>query len=284
MAAGRRKIGASIGLVPFFVYVGIFLLIPTVVVFIQAFTASDGGFTLEGIKALTKPSTIQITQATLILSLTTAVVGAAVGAMVAYVVSTGERDGLLRRVVTSGCGVLAQFGGVTLAFAFIATIGRQGVVTPWLNTVGINLKDSTFLFSLEGLTLVYTYFQIPLMVIVFLPAVDGIRPQWREAADTLGATTWQFWRHVGIPLLFPAFLGSMLLLFANAFATYSTAAALINQASPILSLEIGNSLGNELLGNQGNLAASLAFEMVVIVALVMFVYSRLQKRTSGWLQ
>lgn len=284
MATGSRKIGASIGLVPFFVYAGIFLIIPTVVVFIQAFTAPGGGFTLGGIKALTKPSTIHITKDTLVLSLSTAVVGAAVGAVVAYVVSTAERDGLLRRVVTSGCGVLAQFGGVTLAFAFIATIGRNGVVTPWLATVGINLKDSTFLFTLQGLTLVYTYFQIPLMVIVFLPAVDGIRPQWREAADNLGATTWQFWRHVGIPLLLPAFLGSMLLLFANAFAAYATAAALVNQASPILSLKIGSSLGNELLGAQSNLAASLAFEMVVIVALVMFGYSRLQKRTSGWLQ
>lgn len=284
MSSTLRRARSSIGVVPFFAYVAIFLVIPTVVVFVQAFTAPGGGFTLEGIKALSKPSTVQITKNTVVLSLTTALIGAVVGAVVAYVVSTAERDGLLRKVVTSGCGVLAQFGGVTLAFAFIATIGRNGVVTPWLGAIGLNLKDSTFLFTLDGLTLVFTYFQIPLMVIIFLPAVDGIRPQWREAADNLGASTWQFWRHVGGPLLFPAFLGSLLLLFANAFASYSTAAALVNQASPILSLKIGNSLGNELLGAQSNLAASLAFEMVVIVAVIMLAYGLLQKRTSRWLQ
>ncbi len=283
MEKGRRKIGASIGLAPFFLYAGIFLVIPTVVVIIQAFTAPGGGFTLEGMKALKTPSTIQITKDTIVLSLTTALIGAVVGAVVAYAVSTADKDGMLRRVVTSGCGILAQFGGVTLAFAFIATVGRNGVVTPFLADIGINLRDSTFLFSLNGLTLVYTYFQIPLMVIVFLPAVDGLRPQWREAADNLGASTWQFWRYVGVPVLLPAFLGSALLLFANAFAAYATARALINQANPILALKIGNSLGNELLGAQSNLAASLAFEMVVIVAVVMFAYSRLQKRTSGWL-
>ncbi len=278
--AARRRFGASFGLVPFLAYVGIFLITPTVVVFIKAFQTNDTPpqVTLDAIKQLKETATLEITKDTVTLSLTTALIGAVVGALVAYVVSTGKKDGVLRRFVTSVCGVLAQFGGVALAFAFIATIGRAGVVTDWLN-----LTDTSWLFTLKGLTLVYSYFQIPLMVIVFLPALDGIRPQWREAADNLGASTWQYWRHIGFPLLFPAFLGSALLLFANAFATYATARALVNQGSPILSLKIGNSLGNEVSGSQGNLAASLALEMVVIVAVVMTLYAILQRRTSRWL-
>ncbi|MBA3232558.1 MAG: ABC transporter permease subunit [Propionibacteriales bacterium] len=283
MKPSTRGIGASLGLAPFLLYVGIFLVVPTVVVFIQAFVV-EGSFSLAAIESLKKPTMVEITTNTVILSLATAVLGAVIGALVAYVVSTANPDGLLRRFVTSLSGVLAQFGGVTLAFAFIATVGRTGVVSGWLNGVGLDITNSTWLFSLKGLTLVYTYFQIPLMVIVFLPALDGIRPQWREAAGTLGASTWQYWRHVGVPLLFPAFLGSTLLLFANAFAAYATAAALINQGSPILALKIGNSLGNEVLGSQANIAAAIALEMVVIVAAVMFAYSRLQKRTSGWLR
>ncbi|MEP6665093.1 MAG: ABC transporter permease subunit [Nocardioidaceae bacterium] len=280
MAAGTRRVGASLGLAPFLLYVGIFLVTPTVVVFIHAFQTNDtpAQFTLDAIKQLKETSTLKISKDTMILSLTTALIGAVVGALVAYVVSTGKKDALLRRFVTSVCGVLAQFGGVALAFAFVATIGNTGVVTNWLN-----LSDTSWLFTLKGLTLVYSYFQIPLMVIVFLPALDGIRPQWREAADNLGASTWQYWRHIGFPLLLPAFLGSALLLFANAFATYATARALVNQGSPILSLKIGNSLGNEVTGSQGNLAASLALEMVVIVAVVMTLYAILQRRTSRWL-
>ena len=122
------------------------------------------------------------------------------------------------------------------------------------------------------------------MVIVFIPALDGIRPQWREAADNLGATTWQYWRHVGVPLLLPAFLGSALLLFANSFAAYATARALISQGAPILALRIGQAIGNENVNVRATWRLRSRLEMVVIVAIVMFLYSRLEKRTSGWLR
>ena len=117
--------------------------------------------------------------------------------------------------------------------------------------------------------MVYIYFQIPLMVIVFTPALEGLRPQWREAAVNLGATTLQYWRQVGIPLLSPAFLGSMLLLFANAFAAYATAAVLVSQGNPIMPLLIRASLTSEILLGQENLAFALAAEMIVVVSIVM---------------
>ena len=111
------------------------------------------------------------------LSATTAVIGAVLGALLAYLVVTAPPTSLLRRVVVSVSGVLAQFGGVTLAFAFIAMLGFSGVVTELLrSTVGVDIFGSGWLFGLPGLILVYTYFQIPLMVIVFLPALEGLRP------------------------------------------------------------------------------------------------------------
>lgn len=284
MAVDRRRIGASLGLAPFLAYVTIFLVVPTVVVIVNAFIDGDGAFTTDAINSLKSEANVTATKNTIILSLETALIGAFVGALVAYVVSTARSDGVLRKFVVSVSGVLAQFGGVALAFAFIATVGRTGVVSGWLQDFDIDITNSTWLFSLTGLKLVYCYFQVPLMVIVFLPALDGIRPQWREAADNLGASTWQYWRHVGIPLLLPAFLGSLLLLFANSFAAYATARALINQGAPILALRIGDAMGNENLAGQGNNAAAIALEMVIIVTVVMFAYSRLERRTSGWLR
>jgi putative spermidine/putrescine transport system permease protein len=283
VALSSRRIGASLGLAPFLVYVTLFLLIPTVVVVVDSVIVG-GSFTTDALVALTEPVMLTITWHTVLLSLVTAAIGAVVGALVAYVISTANPQGLLRRVVTSLCGVLAQFGGVTLAFAFIATVGLSGFMTTWLQDhASINI-GGLWLFTLKGLILVYSYFQIPLMVIVFLPALDGVRPQWREAADTLGASTWQYWRHVGVPLLFPSFLGCTLLLFANAFAAYATAAALVNQGAPILALQIRKALSSEVLLGHQNLAYSIALEMIVIVAAVMFAYSKLQRRTSGWLQ
>lgn len=283
--ARRRlpRLTSALGVVPFLAYLVIFLVVPTLTVVLGAF-GEDGRPSLANLRGLGQGAVLTALLNSVAVSAVTALIGGAVGALLAYAVVTGRPDGLLRRLVTSVCGVLAQFGGVTLAFAFIATLGISGVVSVWLDAhVGTGLTSSTWLFGLKGLVLVYAYFQIPLMVIVFLPALDGIRVQWREAAENLGASTGQYWRLVGLPLLAPAFFGSLLLLFANAFAAYATAAALVSQGSPIIPLWIGSALTSEVVLGQANFAYALALEMIVIVALVMTGYTLLLKRTSRWL-
>ena len=210
----------------------------------------------------------------MLLSASTAVSAPVLGAVLAWLIVSSPPTSVLRRAVISLCSVLAQFGGVALAFAFLATIGLNGVLTLWVQQhFGWNLAGSGWLYSLPGLVLVYTYFQIPLMVIVFLPALEGLREQWREAAVSLGASTCQYWRQVAVPLLTPAFLGSFLLLFANAFAAYATAAALVSQGSPILPLLIRAALTSEVVLGQSGFAYALALEMIVIVAAVMVAYN-----------
>ncbi len=140
------------------------------------------------------------------------------------------------------------------------------------------------MYELSGLVLVYTYFQIPLMLIVFLPALDGIRPQWREATESLGGSTWHYWRYVAGPLLAPSFLGCTLLLFANAFSAYATAQALISQGSIVVPLAISNLLTSETGRAAPGLAKSLALMMILIVMVVMVLYAVLQRRTSRWLR
>jgi putative spermidine/putrescine transport system permease protein len=286
--AGRRvgitRLRSLLGTIPFFAYVVIFLVIPTLVVVIGAFTG-DGGFTLSNISALHDAYIVDAFGRSILLSVSTALIGAILGALLAYALVTAKPNGVLRRAVTAAAGVLAQFGGVTLAFAFLATIGLSGFVTVFLQDhLNINLyANGVWLFELPGLIVVYTYFQIPLMVIVFLPALDGIRPQWREATETLGGTTWQYWTRVAGPLLAPAFLGSTLLLFANAFSAYATAAALVSQGSPIVPLQIRNALTSEVVLGQQNLGKAMALGMVVVVAVVMALYALLQRRTARWL-
>jgi len=280
MARARSLLGT----VPFFAYVAIFLVVPTLVVVIGAFTG-DGGFTLANLSALGDRYILEAFGRSILLSAITAAVGAILGALLAYALVTARPGGVLRRVVTAASGVLAQFGGVTLAFAFLATIGLSGFVTVFLRDhLGFDIYSSgVWLFELPGLVLVYTYFQIPLMVIVFLPALDGIRPQWREATESLGGSTWQYWTRVAGPLLAPAFLGSTLLLFANAFSAYATAAALVSQGNPIVPLQIRTALTSEVVLGQQNLGKAMALGMVVVVAVVMSLYALLQRRTARWL-
>ncbi len=279
-----HRLTPSLALVPFYGYLTIFLLIPTITVVVGAFQ-EDGQFSLVNIEALFAPVTLRTLRNSMLLSGSTALIGAVAGAVLAWLVSSAPATSTFRRAITSMAGVLAQFGGVTLAFAFIATLGFSGVVTELLrSTIGVDIFGRGWLFDIPGLALVYTYFQIPLMVIVFLPALEGLRPQWREAALNLGATPRQYWLQVGIPILTPAFLGSTLLLFANAFAAYATAAALVSQGNPIIPLLIRAGLTSEVLLGRQNLAFALAFEMIVVVAIVMTAYALLVRRTSRWLR
>ncbi|MBV0893983.1 ABC transporter permease subunit [Microbacterium sp. NC79] len=275
---------AVLGLVPFAAYVLAFLALPTALALGSALFTDDGAFTTDNLAALFDP----VVQATfwnsVWLSLVTAIGGALIGGLVCYAL-LGLRDtGIVRTLVDAASGVLAQFGGVTLAFTFIATMGAQGVVTVLLREVwGIDIYEGgLWLYEVPGLILPYLYFQVPLMIITFMPALAALKPQWAEANLTLGGTRLTFWTKVGIPVLLPSFLASTLLLFANAFSSFATAAALISQGSQIVTLQIRTALTSETLLGRENLAGALALGMIVIVALVMTAYSLVQRRAARW--
>lgn len=281
---GRRFSADWIGTAPFFVYVFLFLVLPSIIVGIGSFLDANNSLTLDNYVHLSRSFIAKATYQTTAMAAVTAVIGAVLGALLAYAIALGNPKGVLRRLLISASGVLAQFGGVTLAFAFIASIGPASFVYLFAQAHGFDYyARGVWLFELPGLALVYLYFQIPLMVLVFLPALDGIKPQWREATESLGGGTWEYWRYVAGPLLFPAFLGSTLLLFANAFSAYATANALINQGAPMLSQQISNALSSEVGAAEPGFAKAIAVEMIVIVTLVTILYSLLQRRTAKWL-
>ncbi len=273
--AGRRlSIPNWIGTVPFFGYVAVFLLWPTGIVVYDAFKNPAGKFTLSGLTALGNSQVRGYFIGSFKLSLTSAVIGAVFGAILAYAIAAGDPDGMIRRLYLSVSGVLAQFGGVTLAFAFLVLIGPVGL-----------LFHAGWYFSFPwGITLIYAYFQIPLMVLVFLPAIDGLKAQWREASESLGSSTWQYWRYVGAPLLMPAFLGALLLLFANALSAYATIQAWEDQVPYTVPQQIYNSMSSEVGLASINYADVLALGMVVLVAVVMTGYALLQRRAARWLR
>ena len=284
LLGGRRFSLDWVGVLPFFAYVGIFLLLPTAVVGIGAFFNADGSFTLDNYAHLSRSYVFKATITTTLLSLVTALGGAFFGALLAYAIVTGNPNGMLRRLVVSASGVLAQFGGVTLAFAFIASIGSAGFVYLFAQSHGFDYyAHGIWLFELSGVALVYLYFQVPLMVLVFLPALDGIKPQWREATESLGGNTWHYWRYIAGPILFPSFIGAVLLLFANSFSAYATVNALINQGSPVLSQQIAAAISSEVGAAEPGFAKAIAIEMIVIVTVVTILYTLLQRRTARWL-
>jgi putative spermidine/putrescine transport system permease protein len=287
-AGPRRFRGARnyLALLPFHLYVGVFLILPTLIVAIGAVTTAGGQPTLDNVSKLFSDEVIvDAFTKSILLALSTAIAGAIIGGLLAWAVVRGNPSGILRQLVIAASGVLAQFGGVMLAFAFLATFGFNGLATLFLrDTLHLDiLTDASWLYSLTGLVVVYTYFQIPLMLIVFLPSLDGLRQEWYDASASMGGSSWSFWRHVGGPILAPSFLGALLLLFANAFSAYATAAALISQGSPIITLQIAGALTSEVVLGQENVGKALALGMIVVISVVMALYALVQRRASRWI-
>lgn len=279
----RRDWGRALALAPFGLYALLFLALPTVLAVSTGLFDKAGHLTASNFSALVDPVVLRTFGNSVWLSLLTAVVGAVVGALVCYALIGIPATHPVRSTVDAAAGVLAQFGGVMLAFVFIAAMGRSSLINQGLQGLGIDLyAGSNWLYELPGLILPYIYFQIPLMVITFGPAVDGLRPQWAEANLTLGGTTATFWRRIAIPVLAPSFVASGLLLFANAFSAYATAAALASQGSQIVPLQIRAALTSETVLGRENLAGALAAGMIVVMALVMGAYAVIQRRAARW--
>ncbi|MCU1480047.1 MAG: transporter permease [Subtercola sp.] len=284
----RRRSVSWLGLVPFGAYVALFLAVPAVLAIASGFFDGEGAFTLANFAAFSNPTILQNFFASIWISALTAVLGAVLGAIICFALLGTRPDRMLRSTVDSASSVLAQFGGVMLAFAFIATIGAQGVLTKWLVSIGLTANvfnnfngSGPLLYQVPGLVIPYLYFQIPLMVLTFMPAMEGLKSTWAEANATLGGTRLTYWRRIGMPVLAPAFFGSLILLFANAFSSYATAAALISQGG-IVPLAIRQQLTSETIVGVANVAGVLALGMVVVMIVLMTAYSALQRRASRW--
>jgi putative spermidine/putrescine transport system permease protein len=276
---------ALLGTLPFFAYAVIFLGFPTVAVIVDSFKTDDGSWTMGNIRTTFEGLHRTAFITSIEVSLLTAAIGVVFGGLLAQAVLTTKRNTWLRRVVTTASGVFANFGGVPLAFAFIATLGTTGLATRWLKDIGISLSSLGFnLYTFSGVAVVYSYFQIPLMVLAITPALEGLRPQWREAAQGLGASTWSFWRHVGLPVLFPSIAGAFLLLFGSSFAAYATAQALTAGTVALVPIQIGNLVSGNVIAGSQNVGKALGFEMIVVIAIVMVGYTLLTRRASRWLR
>jgi len=285
-AAGRRRPGlAWLGLVPLAAYAAAFLVLPAGLVLVDAFRDGAGGWTLENVSNLFGAEYRDAYRTSIEVSLTSALIGGSLGALMAYAVVSGGAPRWLRGVLTTFSGVAANFAGVPLAFAFIATLGTTGLVTRLISDhLGIDLYSEGFsLFTFWGVVLTYVYFQIPLMILVIAPAIDGLRPQWREAAEGLGASGVQYWRIVGLPVLAPSLLGAMVLLFGNAFSAYATAAALTSGGVNLVPIQIANLVSGNVLSNP-NQAHALALGMIVVVSVTMVIYALLARRSARWLR
>lgn len=273
------------GVLPFFIFVLAFLVLPAVSLFIGSFQDRAGNFTLDNIFGLSQPFIVDAYWLSIRVSLITAIGGALFGFLLAYASILGGLPPFVRSALMTFSGVASNFAGVPLSFAFIATLGRVGMATVLINTLfGINIYQQGFnLYTFWGLSFTYMYFQFPLMILIIAPALDGLKREWREAAENLGATGTQYWRYIALPVLLPSLLGATILLFGNAFGAYATAYALTGGTLNLVTIVIGAQIRGDVLNNPG-LGYALALGMVVIMGLSIALYTWLQRKTARWLR
>ncbi|GLS21738.1 ABC transporter [Labrys miyagiensis] len=273
-------------MLPFAAFSVLFLIVPTALLLVRAFEGPDGSFTLNNIVDLFgNPSIVHSFWLSIEISFVTAVAGAFFGFLIAYAIVLGNLPGWVRGAVMTFAGVASNFAGVPLSFAFIATLGRVGLVAFILRDwFGINFNALGFnLYTFLGLSIVYLYFQIPLMVLVIVPALEGLKREWREATAVLGGTTFDYWRYVAIPVLWPSMLGSTLLLFANAFGAIATAYALTGSALTIIPIQLYAQIRGDVLNNPG-LGYAIALGMVVITSITSGAYIWLRNWSERWVR
>lgn len=276
---------AWLGVAPFFLFALLFLILPTGFLFVGSFQDADGNFTLQNIVNLFQPSIRNAYWISIKVSLASALLGALIGFFLAYAVVMGGLPKWLRPMVMTFSGVASNFAGVPLAFAFLATLGPTGLVTALLmEYFDFNLTRAGFrVVSTWGLILAYLYFQIPLMVLILAPALDGLKKEWREASAILGASGWQYWRYVALPVLWPSLLGTTILLFANAFGAIATAYALTGSLLNLVTIQLYAQIRGDVLHDQ-NLGYALAFGMILITGLSNGAYIWLRVRSDRWLR
>ncbi len=272
-----------LGLVPYLLFTALFLIAPIFYLVNGAFQTPDGHYSLDTMGQLFSPEIASSYWLSLRLSFVSALIGTLTGLALGCALILGGLPGWVRRAFMTFSGVASNFAGVPLAFAFIATLGRLGLVTLVLREVfGINIYGAGFtLFSFWGLALTYLYFQLPLMVLMITPSLEGLRPEWREAAQSLGASARQYWMQVALPLLSPAVLGCFLLLFANAFGTLATVYALTSANFPVVPIVLFQQIRGNVLYNP-NLGYALAVGMIVIMGVSNTLYFILRNRVERW--
>ncbi len=290
-----RSISNWIGIIPFLLFITTFVVLPSTNLFIGAFQDGKGNFTLANISVLSNPYVLKSFSVSLQVSFITSLIGGFFGFFVAYAITIGKAPKWMRNVIMTFSGLAANFGGVPLAFAFIATLGHTGFMTALLKNIcftgvdgikscPLDIYQAGFnLYSLTGLSLTYIYFEFPLMVLTITPALEGLKREWREASENLGGNTFHYWYYVALPVLLPSILGAMILLFASAFGAFATAQALTGGSIYLVTILIGQQIRGDVLNNP-NEGYALALGMVVVMAFCIGVYSILQRKTAKWLK
>lgn len=280
-AKSRRTRAAWLGLVPFLLFCLAFEIIPVILLLKDSLVAKNGVLTLVNFKDALAPLYIKSFINSIKLSSLTAFIGTILGLVIGYSIYCwpGKRG---QDILITLSDVTTNFAGAPLAFAFIIVLGSNGVITQLLlHYFNLKIYPDFSVYSFSGLTLAYVYFQLPLMVLLIIPAFAGLKKEWRESSCNLGANTVQYWWNIGLPILAPSLIAGFTLLFANAFGAYATAYTLTGSRLSLVTLQIGFTITGEVLHDPG-IGQAMAVISLFIMGTSIAIYHIATSRARRW--
>lgn len=190
-----------------------------------------------------------------------------------------SRSKKLRETFVVIANMTSNFAGIPLAFAYIILLGSSGVLLIFGRRAGIDWLANYNLYSPWGLCIVYLYFQLPMGIILLLPIYDALDKGWRESAELLGASSFQYWRRIGLPVLMPSIVGVFAMMFANAMGAYASAEALTGTGVNLLSIRIANTVTGDIFARP-EIGAALSVLLAMILLVNMILGDKLAKRAE----
>ncbi|WP_416141403.1 ABC transporter permease [Lysinibacillus capsici] len=253
---------------PFLVLLLLFFLVPLLYMLITSFQNSEG-FTLKQYESIfTNEYILQGFKNSITLSVISAMIALLITLFAVYAMMQFSEP--VREKILILTNLTSNFSGIPLAFAFIVLLGNSGLFTLLFDKWDIEALTSFSLYSWSGLLLIYIYFQLPLSLMLLYPIYDGIQQQWKEAAALLGASSWQFWMKIGLPVMLPGIVGTFSVLFANAMGAYASAYALTSSNYNLVAIRIGSLIKGDIFA-QPELASAIAVILAVTMVTAMLI-------------
>lgn len=273
----KYQLKNMVTMIPLLLLATFFIFLPLASMIKDSFTMPEvGGFTINNYLTIISDPIYQVaTKNSLYLSTFSALAGLVISFFIAWAVNEIGPKGQDRMM--SLLNMVSNFAGLPLYFAFVVILGNTGVFVLALKAIGINLGTVFKLYSIDGLMLLFIYFQIPLGSLMLIPAFEAIKSAWKEAAEILQATKLQFWTRIGVPVLLPSLLDTFGLLFANAITAYATVILLVTTSIPLLPVKITTMFTGEMVP-QREMGAALAIWMILLMLSVIFICNFLKKK------
>ena len=247
--------------IPYVVFMAIFVVLPLLLILVYAFQDGNGHFTLSNITHFFSDSDALGTFAVSIeVAIENTLICILLGYPAAWILANKD---LNKSAVTIILFIMPMW---------INALMRTLATAELFNTLGITLGKGTLLFGM-----VYDY--LPFMIYPIYNVLNKMDKSYAEAAQDLGATPWEVFWKVTVPLSMPGVSSGILMVFMPTVSTFAISEFLTNNKIKLF----GTIIQENINSSMWNYGAALAFIMLIIIGISTLFTNDDEREAEGGL-